>query len=236
MSSTNVIAEIMAGDTVRGLVPIQIEGYAQPCTSGFLYTVTAVDKDTIRVSRNEVAGRPYYATVAAADVEQAYSVTNGIAYSSRAPAAVVAALEAARQHRTRIRLSLGYTEGHLGRNVDGKSIGEDWLEEHDVEGTVGVSTGRVRVPLLIHRARSTGGGAITGDCIVRIKDTRTATVLYQHPAYRLPTLVVRPLTAAVQRQMADARPNVTHEVTADGRPVSRFAGVDKAYRFVAKFA
>ena len=227
---------IHPGDTVRGLVPIQIESYVSPCDAGYQYTVAAVHGDgTVRVYRDELGTVPHYATVPLAAVELAYRIVNGVHYSSRGPAAVVAVLEDARTSGTGIRVSKGYTEQHLGRRLGDKPVGEDWLETFGVEGTIGTSTGRVRVPLLIHSARSTGGGVVDGGCIVRIKDTRTGRVLYQHTAYRLPALAVQPLTAAERRRTANQRSGLTHRVTADGRTVARFGSAAKADSFIAKF-
>lgn len=70
----------------------------------------------------------------------------------------------------RLRLFLGDAE-----------TGEDWIEENGTIGRIGVSTGRVKIPLLCPRADSIGGGAILTRCVVKItEDKRT---LYTHPAY-----------------------------------------------------
>jgi hypothetical protein len=100
-----------------------------------------------------------------------YKRVNGIFYHVETPDAVVKALEHARASRQRIRVYYG----------DSKT-GRDWLEEHDVEGYVGNSTGPLKVPLLIYNRRCHGGGALLDHCIVKVKWTRGG-VLYQHPAY-----------------------------------------------------
>jgi len=106
-------------------------------------------------------------------------------YDPRTPPEVVRILENCRvwPHARRIRVRYGYTRG--------KKAGLDWLEEHDVEGTVGRSMGPVKVPLMIHNSRSTGGQAIMDECIVRIIDTKTHKVLYSHPKYRHPKFTIR---------------------------------------------
>ena len=90
------------------------------------------------------------------------------------PRKVVEILEAARQdgRLSRIRLSYG----------DAKT-GKDWLEEHDVEGYVGRSTGRDKVPLLLANSKSTGGGAILDQCIVRIRTASSLLTIWKHPNY-----------------------------------------------------
>ena len=63
------------------------------------------------------------------------------------------------------------------------NTGIDWLEEYDVIGTIGRSTGIKQIPLLIKNSRSTGGGSILDDCILKIVDVKTKRILYQHEKY-----------------------------------------------------
>lgn len=100
-------------------------------------------------------------------------IVNGTTYSDSTPKEVVKLLELHRQVRLeRLRLSYG----------DAKT-GKDWLEEADVEGYIGRSTGTVKIPLLIANRRSTGGPEILDHCIVRIKTASGGRVLWQHPKY-----------------------------------------------------
>jgi hypothetical protein len=46
--------------------------------------------------------------------------------------------------------------------------GRAWNEEYGVTGRVSRSCGRVKVPLLVHNARSFGGAELSAHCIVRI--------------------------------------------------------------------
>ena len=65
--------------------------------------------------------------------------------------------------------------------------GQSWGEVYDVQGTIGRSTGTVKIPLLIKTKRSTEGGAILDNCIVRIKHTgKDGKTLYKHPSYKAP--------------------------------------------------
>ena len=61
--------------------------------------------------------------------------------------------------------------------------GKDWLQEYDVLGSVGKSTGSNQIPLLISNSRSTGGGAILENCILKIVDVKSKKVLYHHEKY-----------------------------------------------------
>jgi len=61
--------------------------------------------------------------------------------------------------------------------------GKSWNEENDITGYVGRSTGTKKIPLLINNSRSFGGGALLCGSIVKIVETATNNVLYQHPAF-----------------------------------------------------
>ena len=106
-----------------------------------------------------------------------YKTVNGTAYHPDTPNGVIRVLEASRQHGHRIRIFYGDRE-----------TGLSWMEEWGTMGTVGRSTGSVKIPLLILTARSMGGGAILDHCIIRITDARGGDVLYTHPYFHLPKL------------------------------------------------
>ncbi len=103
-------------------------------------------------------------------------VINGTHYHEKTSQDVIDVLEEARAKQWRIRV-------HYGNTL----VGEDWNEEYDVTGRIGRSMGPVKVPLLIHNARSMGGPAMLDHCIVRIRfsnwqrDGRDN--LYCHPKY-----------------------------------------------------
>lgn len=70
------------------------------------------------------------------------------------------------------------------RIVYGNAVtGTDWLEEHDIIGGIGRSTGAKQMPLLIKNKRSHGGGVVIDHCIVRLVDVKSKKVLYQHKHY-----------------------------------------------------
>ncbi len=68
--------------------------------------------------------------------------------------------------------------------------GRDWLEECDTVGTVGRSTGVMKIPLLM-KEDDNYGASILDACIVRIIDVETSTELYRHEKYQLPDLELR---------------------------------------------
>ncbi|WP_068635380.1 hypothetical protein [Thauera butanivorans] len=89
-------------------------------------------------------------------------------------------LESCRTHERKVRLILGDTR-----------TGEPWLEEHDVVGRIGRSTGSLKVPLLIE-AGECGGTAILCACLLAIIDWGSGDFLYRQAAYREADLSIRP--------------------------------------------
>ena len=120
-------------------------------------------------------------------------------------------LEAARKRGRKLRLILGDT-----------STGEPWLEEHDVVGRIGRSTGSLKVPLLIE-AGQCGGSAILCACILALIDWDSGDVLYRHAAYREADLDIRPSEAA----------NLPWNVVRGEEVVARFRDIAKACAYLA---
>jgi hypothetical protein len=103
-----------------------------------------------------------------------YKVVNEISFDKTTPDKVCQILSRHCGGRnTRVRIFLG----------DAKT-GKDWLEVCDTIGYIGRSTGNVKIPLMIRRKDSLGGGAILDHCIVKI--TIDKQVVYQHPNYHCP--------------------------------------------------
>ena len=107
------------------------------------------------------------------------------------PAQIQQALESAfgvvindNRSKRRIRIWYGFTEYQSGALRNSDKNGLSWGDDFDVTGTVGRSTGRVKIPLLIKNARSRGGPAILVTSIVRIDDIASRTHLFKHPAFR----------------------------------------------------
>lgn len=66
----------------------------------------------------------------------------------------------------------------------GNENGESWGEENDICGYIGMSSGSKKIPLLISRINSFGGGALMDECVVKIVDIKTNCVLYQHENFK----------------------------------------------------
>ena len=102
-----------------------------------------------------------------------YQVVNGTSYHEDTPQRVVNILENLRHNGSRLRIHYGDTD-----------TGRDWMDENDVTGYVGRSGGSIKIPLLIHNSRSSGGGGILDHCIVKITTTcQPKRTLYIHPKY-----------------------------------------------------
>ena len=128
---------------------------------------------------------------------------------------VINALENAYNMRLRVRLYLGY-------ETDGKT----WGEEHDVEGTIGFSTGPKPVPLLINNRGSLGGPSILTHCILRVVTSSSPyTVLYTCPNFDNGHWEVRDADAFLP-------PEYTTSVYRDGENVANFRQKSAAVRWV----
>jgi len=98
---------------------------------------------------------------------KSYKVTeSNTYYYENTPDKVIDILERARYRGDRIQLFYGDIK-----------TGKNWNEENDTIGTIGKSTGMVKMPLLIATKRSTGGGSILTDCIIGIKQGKN--ILYK---------------------------------------------------------
>jgi len=64
--------------------------------------------------------------------------------------------------------------------------GKCWNDENDICGYIGRSCGTEKIPILLNKRNSTGGGGILTDCILKIVDTKTKAVLYEHPLFVQP--------------------------------------------------
>ena len=70
--------------------------------------------------------------------------------------------------------------------------GVSWMDEYDTIGTIGRSTGKQKIPLLVKNSRSSGGGGILCHCIIRIDVINSRRTIYKHPLFNVPTLGVYP--------------------------------------------
>lgn len=170
-----------------------------------------------------------------------YKIVSGTAYKQgmrlkgkeyqdeETPDEVVKILETARQSGAILRVFYGDT-----------ATGRDWLEENDVKGRIGRSTGRIKIPLLV-APRANGGPALLDNCIVKIM--QGASMLYQHPSYYMPVLTLRTIKSAITSTSAPAKPDedtrlyamgYRHEVQADGKAHARFKTLQAATRYIKK--
>lgn len=109
-----------------------------------------------------------------------YKVVNGTSYNAETPDAVVTVLERVRLDRTRIRVF--YSQN-----------GVVWHDGDGMIGTVGRSTGSIKIPILIPDRTSTAGAGIIDDCIVRIdvKGYKDQIVtVYKKDGYTVPEYTV----------------------------------------------
>jgi len=108
---------------------------------------------------------------------KAYREFHGVSYDEATDKAVIYVIDNLIGKGVRVRLFLGDTE-----------TGRDWCEEYDVTGTISLSMGPQKVPILLASKRSSGGGAILTHCILRI-DTKNGTI-YRHPKYHAPEYTI----------------------------------------------
>ena len=83
---------------------------------------------------------------------------------------------------------------HSGRRVriwyGDTETGRSCNEEHEVTGTIGRSTGRIAVPILIDSSRSHGGGALFDDLIIRIDDIKEKRTIYRLDNFHVEDMIV----------------------------------------------
>jgi hypothetical protein len=140
-----------------------------------------------------------------------YKVVGGTYFHAETPLEVCNALNLAKNSGKRIRVWIG------------DRLGKSRLEEHDVEGYVGNSGGKIKIPILIHNSRSFGGGALFDQCIVKIQGT-DGTLIYFHPGFSMPELSIIP---------ADLE-GYAETVLADGKVHASFRKVGQAQRWINK--
>lgn len=100
-----------------------------------------------------------------------YLVVNDTWYHMETALEVIKVLENARESGRAIWVDYGNQE-----------TGFSWNEECDTRGTIGRSTGPVKVPLLIEEGEF-GGPAMLEHCIVNIMSVKSGRILYRHPTF-----------------------------------------------------
>jgi hypothetical protein len=130
-----------------------------------------------------------------------YKVVGDMSFDENTPDKVCNVLVNLNQSRERVRI-------YLGEN------GKAWNEDYDVCGVIGKSTGAVKIPLMINNKRSSGGGALLDQYIMKIVRTSDGKVLYQHPEFNCSTFT-----------------NVGCELFADGEHWGKNHSEESAKRF-----
>lgn len=138
---------------------------------------------------------------------------SGTAYHIETPDRVCEILESARINRNRIQIYYGDVK-----------TGKNWNQEYDTRGTIGRSTGTVKIPLLIKTSRSYGGGAILDHCIVKIRGKHG--IIYKCENYKESSFEIVPSDL----------PEYSHNVIIDGQLYSRHKTERSAKLLVKKLS
>lgn len=97
-----------------------------------------------------------------------YKLFNGTSYHKETPQEVINILEWSRETKTRLTLDYGDIK-----------TGKSWGETYDIDGHIGRSMGKIKIPLLIKTARSIGGDGILDHCIIGIYTAKGKKPLYK---------------------------------------------------------
>lgn len=86
-----------------------------------------------------------------------------------------------RAWKYKFRIRVFYGDIHTGRS---------WNEEYDVMGTIGRTTGNIKIPILVHNKRSWGGGALLLSSIIRIDDIEDKRTLWKLPNFHVEKMTI----------------------------------------------
>ena len=86
-----------------------------------------------------------------------------------------------RAWKYKFRIRVFYGDIHTGRS---------WNEEYDVMGTIGRTTGDIKIPILVHNKRSWGGGALLLSSIIRIDDIEDKRTLWKLPNFHVEKMTI----------------------------------------------
>ena len=120
-------------------------------------------------------------TVTDSTGKQYQQTEGGTCYHMDTPEDLIIILEGLIGTRTKVKIYLGHA-----------LTGECWPEEHDSIGTIGRSTGWIKIPLLVPE-RSYGGPALMDNHILKIVSYPERRPIYQHPNFKQPTVEIRPV-------------------------------------------
>jgi hypothetical protein len=106
--------------------------------------------------------------------------------------------------------------------------GEAWNEEYDVTGHIGVTTGKISIPILVHNKRSWGGGAILVGSIIRIDDIEDHKTIWKVDNFH-----VNKMTVVHKPELIDFPYQVYQEKNGSKEHIASFQTEDKAERYIA---
>lgn len=106
-----------------------------------------------------------------------------------------------------------------------RKTGRSWMEENDVIGRVGRSTGTLKIPLLVSE-QDNYGGALLEDSIIRVIRCSDGKNLYRHPGFHVPPMQI------VEKE----HPQYAASVLVEGVVAARFKSYGKACHWVAFMA
>jgi hypothetical protein len=112
------------------------------------------------------------------NVIQYAQVSSGTCFHRETPDKLIHLLEKLRREQIEVRVFYGDTQ-----------TGQSWLDEQDVIGRIGRSTGTLKIPLLVAAGEMSGGGLLD-HCMIRM-DSRQGT-LYRHPKFRVGDMTLTP--------------------------------------------
>lgn len=147
-------------------------------------------------------------------MDKKYIEVDGTYYSEGTNKRIIEILERARIFNQKIRVFYGDI-----------TTGRCWNDEFDTMGTIGRSSGTIKIPLLIKNSRSSGGGGILDNCIVRI--TIDKKNVYKHKNFHQGMFTMQEVNDGELLQNG-----YTHEVLNDGNTHARFTSEDKAKRYI----
>lgn len=152
------------------------------------------------------------------DVRYVRDSAGDMFFTEDTPFDVIDVLKRAKYQGFRIRI-------HYGNRETGRSD----LSEFEIMGTIGSSMGPLKVPLLIQRAYSMGGGAISTGRIVRIQ-SMSGKDLYRHPTFYVPSMRVVKRQEPLQQR--NHFPPLTHEVWVNEEAHAAFASEQRARMWI----
>lgn len=115
-----------------------------------------------------------------------YKTVNGTTYRKETPEKVIQALEDLLKDAQGVKWHLRTEIRRVCIEHGDTETGRAWNHPDDASqeaGYIGRSSGEIKVPILVHNARSYGGAAIMPEHIVRIRTAKGKKVLYVHPKF-----------------------------------------------------